>query len=109
LVARSWIVDEILVANGVRLHVARKVAVSGAKADPGMSGFELCEKDAHGLLESGEFYVCCMVSKELPDEDGEEAAKNSGEEENDPEDWCRAASREIASREICSSEIVSHE
>jgi hypothetical protein len=53
VVARGWIIDEILVANGLRSHVARELAISGAKTYPGMYGFQLCEEDVHGVLGGG--------------------------------------------------------
>jgi hypothetical protein len=48
--AKSCLVEENLVANGLRSHVAREVAISGAKTDPGRYGFDLCEEDGHRLL-----------------------------------------------------------
>jgi hypothetical protein len=80
--ARDWIVDEILVANGLRSHVARELAISGPKTYLGIYGFQLCEEDAHRVLE-----------------DGEEAVKHSREQENDLEDSCASASREIISHD----------
>jgi hypothetical protein len=55
VVAKGCIVDEIMVANGLKSHVAREGAISGAKTSPGRSGFDICEEDADGLLEGGEF------------------------------------------------------
>jgi hypothetical protein len=43
VVAKGWIVDEILVANGLRSHVTRELAIAGAKRCPGIYGFDLSE------------------------------------------------------------------
>jgi hypothetical protein len=55
--------------------------------------FDLSEEIAHELLEGGEFCRCWMVPRELRDEEGEQALKDSREEENDLEDWCAPAPR----------------
>jgi hypothetical protein len=99
VVAKGCIVDDTLVANGLRSHVTREPAIAEAKKYPGISVFDLSEEDAHGPLEGGEFFMCWMVSKELQDEDGEEAVKDSREEENGLEDWSAAASSEIVSHD----------
>jgi hypothetical protein len=99
VLARGCIVDEILVANGLRSHVVRELAIAGATTYPGISGFDLSEEYAHGLLGCGEFCMCWIVRRELRDEDGEEAVKDSREEENDLEDWCAPGSSEIVSHD----------
>jgi hypothetical protein len=97
--ASGCIVDEILAVNELRSHVTRELAISGAKTYSGTYEIDLCQEDVHGLLEGGKFWMCWMFPRELLDEDGEEAVKDSREEENDLGDWCSSASSEIISHD----------